>query len=123
MFDCAWKFRQIAVPQQTFAACQRHANGSQADGPGRRSRRIVIIRNVEISTLRLKSVHESLVQQAIELMMVGMTTVFVFLILLVFATSLMSSLVRRLAPAPPAGDELTIAAIAGAIRMHRARGR
>ncbi len=56
-------------------------------------------------------------------MMVGMTTVFVFLTLLVFATSLMSSLVRRLTPAPPAGDELTIAAIAGAIRMHRARGR
>ena len=61
-----------------------------------------------------------LLAQGLELMLVGMTTVFVFLTALVAATSLMSSLVTRRAPAvdaPPTDEE--IAAITAAVARHR----
>ena len=60
-------------------------------------------------------------------MFVGMGTVFVFLCLLVMATSLMSRLVIHLAGAPaaeaePQADEAEeIAAISAAIALHRRR--
>lgn len=61
--------------------------------------------------------------QGLELMVAGMGTVFVFLTVLVFATSGMSSLVRRLQPEPAAEDpgvsEDEVAAITAAIVRHR----
>jgi oxaloacetate decarboxylase gamma subunit len=64
----------------------------------------------------------------LELMLVGMGTVFVFLTLLVLATAAMSTLIARLAPVPQAeaatgasDDEL--AAITAALHLHRRRGR
>ncbi len=66
-------------------------------------------------------VESSLVQQGVELMLVGMGTVFVFLTLLVFATSAMSALVRRLQPAPsePGVSAEEIAVIAAAVARYR----
>jgi oxaloacetate decarboxylase gamma subunit len=72
-----------------------------------------------------------LLAQGVELMLVGMGTVFVFLTILVLVTSFMSRLVVRYLPEPTvvtatgagtpiAGDEL-IAVIAAAIRAHRSR--
>ena len=67
----------------------------------------------------------SLMAQGLQLMLVGMGTVFVFLTALVFATTLMSRLVTRGDPgqAPddggPSDDE--IAAISAAIALHRSR--
>lgn len=57
------------------------------------------------------------------LMLVGMGTVFLFLTLLVGATSLMSRLVMRLQPPPmaSAGNPEEIAAITAAIALHRRR--
>ena len=59
--------------------------------------------------------------QGVELMFVGMGTVFVFLTLLVFAMNLMSRLAARFEPAPepsgPSADE--VAAITAAIARHR----
>ena len=64
-----------------------------------------------------------LVGQGVTLMLVGMGTVFVFLTLLVGATSLMSRVVMRVQPPPaeagPNEDE--IAAITAAIALHRGR--
>lgn len=62
----------------------------------------------------------SLFNQGLELMLVGMGTVFVFLTLLVIAMTLMAGLIRRLAPV--ASDVVTdeeLAAITAAIAEHR----
>ena len=63
-----------------------------------------------------------LLEQGLELMLVGMGTVFLFLTLLVLATSLMSRFVQRFAPAPAVVDGVTeeeVAAITAAIARHR----
>ena len=65
---------------------------------------------------------ESLLQEGAELVLAGMGTVFVFLTSLVFATSLMSWLVQRLAPAGAASGDVSeeeVAAISAAIIRHR----
>lgn len=65
-----------------------------------------------------------LIQQGLQLMVAGMGTVFVFLTALVFATTAMSALVRRLTPEPVAIDGVTdeeVAAIGAAIAEHRRR--
>ena len=57
-------------------------------------------------------------------MLVGMGTVFVFLTLLVGATTLMSSLTARFIPAQPTATDVSeeeVAAIAAAIEQHRRR--
>ncbi len=67
----------------------------------------------------------SLLAQGAQLMLVGMGTVFVFLTALVAATSLMSSLAMKKAPATytgnsePSAEE--IAAISAAISQYRRR--
>lgn len=60
-----------------------------------------------------------LMASGIELMLVGMGTVFVFLTLLVGATTLMSTLVQKIVP-PAVKDESDdeIAAITAAIHLH-----
>ena len=68
----------------------------------------------------------SLFGQGVELMLVGMGTVFVFLTALVAATNLMSALVlRRPEPEAAAGragpSKEEIAAIAAAVARHRGR--
>jgi oxaloacetate decarboxylase gamma subunit len=65
----------------------------------------------------------TLLEQGVELMFVGMGTVFVFLTCLVAATSLMSWLVQRYSPAVASDDvpEQEIAAISAAIAQHRRR--
>lgn len=62
-----------------------------------------------------------LLTQGVELMLVGMGTVFVFLTLLVGATTLMSRVVLRLQPEPLDADasEEEVAAITAAIARHR----
>ena len=68
-----------------------------------------------------------LMAAGVELMLIGMGTVFVFLTLLVMATSLMSRAAMRWAPVPTSptnaslGEE-EVAAIAMAIAMHRSSG-
>jgi oxaloacetate decarboxylase (Na+ extruding) subunit gamma len=72
-----------------------------------------------------------LLNAGLELMLIGMGTVFVFLTLLVFATGLMSWLIRRFYPAilPPvtadsgadAVPEEHVAAISIALAEHRRR--
>lgn len=77
---------------------------------------------------------QQLLTDALTLMGLGMGTVFVFLTLLVYLTSLMSVLVNRLAPARvvpdpdpvvvaarPADDVTLLAVIAAAIHAHRSR--
>lgn len=73
--------------------------------------------------------------QGLDLMMVGMGTVFTFLIVLVFLTTFMSTMVNRFFPeaapekatqpqAKPASgnvDPVTLAVISDAIKQHRAR--
>jgi len=63
----------------------------------------------------------SLINEGLTLMLVGMGTVFVFLTVLVGATTLMSRLVMRFTPGPAAGGDSDeeIAAIAAAIAAHR----
>ncbi len=62
-----------------------------------------------------------MIDQGLTLMLVGMGTVFVFLTILIVATSAMSEIVRRMTPAPidrdPTADE--VAAITAAIAQHR----
>ena len=62
-----------------------------------------------------------LINEGLTLMLVGMGTVFVFLTVLVAATTLMSRLVNRSQPGPTAGGDSDeeIAAIAAAIAAHR----
>jgi oxaloacetate decarboxylase (Na+ extruding) subunit gamma len=65
-----------------------------------------------------------LVVQGLELMLVGMGTVFLFLTALVLATIAMSRLVARFTPAAVVADTDTVsseevAAISAAIAMHR----
>ena len=63
----------------------------------------------------------------LELMLVGMGTVFVFLTLLVGATSLMSRIVMRIAPPRPTTaasggpTEEELVAISAAINLHRTK--
>lgn len=75
---------------------------------------------------------ESIISQGLELMLFGMGTVVVFLTLLVIATSVMSALLTRYAPAPevddidaavaPASADATLlAVISAAIHKHRSR--
>ena len=63
----------------------------------------------------------SLINEGLTLMLVGMGTVFVFLTVLVGATTFMSRLVMRFTPGPEAGGDSDeeIAAIAAAIAAHR----
>ena len=73
-----------------------------------------------------------LLEQGLALMLYGMGTVFLFLTLLVASAALMSVLVRRITPAPPAlpastvtpaaplaRDAELVAAIGAAIHRHR----
>lgn len=71
-----------------------------------------------------------LISAGLQLMLVGMGTVFFFLTLLVFATRLMSSLAAQLSPAdipePPPAHEPTaeeVVAISAAIAAHKRRQR
>ena len=65
---------------------------------------------------------DTLIDQGLTLMLVGMGTVFVFLTVLVMGMTLMAALVGRVAPRPDEGvtDE-EIAAITAAIALHRAK--
>ena len=74
----------------------------------------------------------SLISDGINLMFLGMGTVFVFLALLVVVTSIMSTLVQKYGPVQPAGlrhpgaagqlDEATLfAVISAAIHAHRSK--
>ena len=65
-----------------------------------------------------------LLSQGVELMLVGMGTVFFFLTALVGATTLMSTLVMKRAPAELIDDRPTdeeLAAISAAISRHRGK--
>lgn len=73
-----------------------------------------------------------LLSDALELMVLGMGTVFVFLTVLVCVTATMSALVKKYAPVQPAGqnpsgtpvqpeDQTLLAVIAAAIHAHRNR--
>ena len=77
---------------------------------------------------------ESILQQGVDLMLFGMGTVFVFLTVLVIATTIMSSLIARFFPEPevpmtprpqaaPAGvnDPKLLAIIKAAVDQHRAK--
>jgi oxaloacetate decarboxylase (Na+ extruding) subunit gamma len=79
---------------------------------------------------------DTLLQQGLELMLIGMGVVFSFLIVLVVSTNLMSWCVNRFFPeavpmpvsapalnsaAPAAVDATTLRVIEDAIRQHRAR--
>ena len=68
---------------------------------------------------------DNLMMSGVELMLVGMGTVFVFLTLLVAATTLMSRIVLRIAPpAPVTTEELSeeeLAVITAAVHAHRNR--
>ena len=77
----------------------------------------------------------NLLWEGVNLMVIGMGAVFVFLVLLVFATSVMSSLISRFLPEPQipstptatgqqptqANDGQLMAVIAAAIHRHRSR--
>lgn len=80
---------------------------------------------------------DDLLQQGVELMIYGMTTVFVFLAVLVMVTMLMSTIVQRFLPAPAAlpeaskrkkaatavatDDKQLLAVITAAVHQHRSR--
>ena len=62
----------------------------------------------------------SLMNQGVDLMLVGMGTVFVFLTLLVMAMSLMAGIIKRLSPVAEEGiSDEEVAAITAAIAQHR----
>jgi oxaloacetate decarboxylase gamma subunit len=62
----------------------------------------------------------TLFNQGLELMLVGMGTVFVFLTLLVIAMSLMANIIARLAPRVAQGiSDEELAAVTAAIAAHR----
>lgn len=63
----------------------------------------------------------SLIDEGLKLMLVGMGTVFVFLTALVIVTTLMSRLVMRFQPKPTAADitDEEVAAISAAVTQHR----
>lgn len=74
--------------------------------------------------------------EGVELMLLGMGSVFTFLIILVFVTSIMSRLIDRYVPVPapvtkparkaPATDSVDpelLAVIGAAVKQHRARRR
>ena len=62
----------------------------------------------------------TLFNQGLELMLVGMGTVFVFLTLLVIAMSLMANLIARFAPTAAEGiSDEELAAVTAAIALHR----
>lgn len=62
----------------------------------------------------------TLFNQGLELMLVGMGTVFVFLTLLVIAMSLMANIIARLAPRVVQGiSDEELAAVTAAIAAHR----
>lgn len=76
----------------------------------------------------------NLINEGLTLMTYGMGFVFVFLTLLVFATTFMSKLVVKFIPEPqpaapkpkaaaaaPAGDQQLVAVISAAIKQHRAK--
>ena len=68
----------------------------------------------------------ALLASGLELMLVGMGTVFFFLTVLVGATTLMSRLVERFSPPIASEPEGTVsaeqvAAISAAIKLHRSR--
>ena len=72
-----------------------------------------------------------LINQGLELALIGMGTVFLFLTLLIIATGLMSRAASRWAPeelarstgpgSPPQDDEQVVAVISAALRQHRQR--
>lgn len=78
---------------------------------------------------------DNLMQQGVELMLFGMGTVFVFLVLLIIATTFMSFIIQRYFPAKPlvippaaaagkvpaANDDKLIAVISAAIHKFRSR--
>ena len=78
---------------------------------------------------------ESLISQGVELMIFGMGTVFVFLILLVFSTMLLSFLVNAfgladaevdpipLAQRPATDNHRLVAVVTAALTLHRKRRR
>jgi len=63
----------------------------------------------------------SLIDEGLKLMLVGMGTVFVFLTALVIVTTFMSRLVMRFQPRPIVADitDEEVAAISAAITQHR----
>ena len=74
-----------------------------------------------------------LVSSGLELMVFGMGTVFAFLVLLIFATGLMSKIVNKFAPEPVVVPQAAVAApstgvdsqllkvLAAAVKEHRSR--
>ena len=65
---------------------------------------------------------QTLFDQGLELMLVGMGTVFVFLTLLVTAMSLMAGIIKRLTPVAVEGvSDEEVAAITAAIAQHRSK--
>lgn len=75
---------------------------------------------------------EELISEGLNLMLLGMGTVFVFLTILVFVTSFMSALVQKYAPVEPTEakapatigaveDQTLIAVISAAVHAHRSK--
>ncbi len=62
---------------------------------------------------------ETLIDQGLTLMLAGMGTVFTFLTVLVFAMSLMSTIVKRLQIVATDPSDEEVAAISAAIARHR----
>ena len=78
----------------------------------------------------MSSIMDPMVMEGVQLMLVGMGTVFVFLTLLVFAVRVMSAMILKYAPQaqaqtdtskvlPPAVPAAHVAAVAAAIKKHR----
>ena len=78
----------------------------------------------------MPSIVDPMVMEGVQLMLVGMSTVFVFLTLLVFAVRVMSAMILKYAPqtqaqidtsevSPTAVPAAHVAAVAAAIKKHR----